>query len=117
SRSAPSPAALRLQPPPGHTPRHRGSRPRRRRSRCPTAWIETAGRRRAERRSIDELGLQVLDELPRADPFLLQGIPIAHRHGLILDGLAVDGDPVRCTGFVLPAIAAPDRPAVVVEDV
>src|SRR5712664_2712201 len=69
------------------------------------------------RRSTRQLLRQVLDELRRRNTILLERIAIAHGHGLILRRLAVDRDAVGCAGFILTAVAAADRSAIVVEDV
>src|SRR2546430_6088092 len=45
------------------------------------------------------------------------GIAIPHCHRAVRGGLPVHGDPERRAGFVLPPVAAPDRPAVVVKHV
>ena len=59
----------------------------------------------------------MLDQAVRRDTNLLQGIPVPDGDGLILRGLAVDGDAERRPRFVLAAVATADRATVVVEDV
>src|SRR3954451_9771009 len=40
---------------------------------------------------------------------LLERIAVAHRHGIVLERLVVDGDRPRRPDLVLPAVAAADR--------
>src|SRR2546422_395340 len=51
------------------------------------------------------------------DAHLGQRVSIPYRHGGVRGGVAVHGDPERCAGFVLPPVAAPDRPAIVVKHI
>src|SRR4051794_24175865 len=55
--------------------------------------------------------------LVQADPFLLHGVAFTDRHGVVLEGVEVDGDAVRRADLVLAAIAPADRPGVVEVDV
>src|SRR5258706_10324323 len=60
-----------------------------------------------------ELFLQVIHQLRGSHTNLLERIAVAHRHGLILRRLTVDGDSERRPRLILAAIATPDGPAVV----
>src|SRR5207245_3170036 len=67
------------------------------------------------------LPLELLSEIThqaiQRDTILLQGVTIPHRHRAVLRRLAVDRDAEGRPGLVLPAIAPPDRAAIVVEHV
>src|ERR1041385_3579837 len=87
----------------------------------PSEWLAACPERtdrgtRSAPASTRQLLRQVLAELARGDAVLLERVAVPHRHRLILRGLAVDRDPVRCARFVLAAVAPADRSAVVVKD-
>src|SRR5439155_804379 len=60
---------------------------------------------------------QLLCHLRKRHAPLLGGVAVANGDGIVLQGLAVDGDAKRSAGLVLATIAAADGAFVVVKDV
>src|SRR6476620_9888196 len=60
-----------------------------------------------------EVGLDLVER----DPLLAHRVALAHRDGVVLEGVEVDGDAERGTDLVLAAVAAADGAGVVELDV
>ena len=56
---------------------------------------------------------QVADQGVDADALLRHAVAVANRHGLVFQGVEVDGDAERRADLVLAAVAAADRLGVV----
>src|ERR1700761_9719139 len=65
--------------------------------------------RSVDRQALGQVGLDLVD----ADPLLLHRVAFPHGHGLVLEGVEVDGDAVRGADLVLAAVAAADGTGVV----
>jgi hypothetical protein len=70
------------------------------------------GKSRNEADGLASDGAEVVEQealhLVQADPLLGHRVPLADRHGLVVQGLEVDGHAVGRADLVLPAVAAAD---------
>src|SRR4051794_41432569 len=71
----------------------------------------------AEGLAADQPGGEVGLDLVQRDPLLGHRVALADRHGLVVEGVEVDGEAERGADLVLAAVAAPDRAGVVELDV
>src|SRR5665647_3176839 len=60
---------------------------------------------------------EVTLDLVEGDPLLRHRVPLADRHGLVVEGVEVDGHAERRADLVLTAVAATDGLGLVVVDV
>ena len=72
-----------------------------------------AGRLSAAEQASAQISLNLVD----TDPLLGHRVPLADGHGVVLQGVEVDGDAERGADLVLTPVPPPDRPGVVEVDV
>src|SRR3954452_24215014 len=60
---------------------------------------------------------QVVRHVVDRDPLLRHGVTLAHRHGVVLERVEIDGQAVRRTDLVLATVAPADSAGIVEIDV